>query len=112
MGRRRERIGEYATTRELPWATSALGPVPDDPAERLDWTQRGAAIGTYRVLFGVDDPSDTIGPELMAARYCSYINPQTLPLHNAFAHRPAGGQSPSLSHELTRKLSIESPLPG
>jgi len=63
MDARRERIGEFAAAVALPWATGALGPVPDDPGERLDWQQRAAAVGAYRETYGYDHPSDAIGPE-------------------------------------------------
>ena len=63
MDGRRERIGEFAADAELPWATAALGPVPDDPAQRLDWQQRAAAIGAYRETYGYDHPAEAIGPE-------------------------------------------------
>ena len=63
MDARKERIGEHAATSTLPWATSALGPVPEDPLTRLDWQQRAASIGAYRELSGYTHPADPIGPE-------------------------------------------------
>ena len=47
----------------LPWATEALGPVPEDPAERLEWQQRAASVGAYRETYGYDNPAEAIGPE-------------------------------------------------
>ena len=37
----KDRIGEHA----LSWAINALGPVSEDPVDRLDWQQRAASIG-------------------------------------------------------------------
>jgi hypothetical protein len=63
MDDRRRRIGEHAAASSLPWAVTALGAVPDDPAARLARQQKAAAIGTYRELSGHDHPDDPIGPE-------------------------------------------------
>ena len=52
MDDRQRRIGEHAAASSLPWAVAALGTVPDDPAERLAWQQKAAAIGAYRELSG------------------------------------------------------------
>jgi hypothetical protein len=40
MDARKDRIGEHAADHALPWAINALGAVPADPAERLEWQQR------------------------------------------------------------------------
>ena len=63
MDDRRRRIGEHAAASTLPWAIAALGAPPDDPAARLDWQRKAAAIGAYRELSGHDHPDDPIGPE-------------------------------------------------
>jgi hypothetical protein len=63
MDDRRRRIGEHAAASTLPWAIAALGASPDDPAARLDWQRKAAAIGAYRELSGHDHPDDPIGPE-------------------------------------------------
>jgi hypothetical protein len=63
MDARKERIGEHAAASSLPWAVSALGPVPADPLPRLDWQRRAASIGAYRELSGYNHPADPIGPE-------------------------------------------------
>ena len=63
MDDRRCRIGEHAAANRFPWALTALGPFPDDPAERLAWQHKAAAIGTYRELSGHDHPDNPIGPE-------------------------------------------------
>ncbi len=63
MDARKERIGEHAAAHALSWATTALGPVPADPLDRLDWQRKASSIGAYRELHGYDDPADPIGPE-------------------------------------------------
>jgi DNA-binding transcriptional ArsR family regulator len=52
MDARKERIGEHAAEHPPPWALNALGPVPGDLLDRLDWQQRASDIGTYRELSG------------------------------------------------------------
>jgi hypothetical protein len=63
MDERTERIGEHAVQAQPEWALRALGPVPADPAKRLDWQQRASAIGAYRELYGAGDQADPLGPE-------------------------------------------------
>jgi hypothetical protein len=63
MDARKERIGEHAAASTLPWAVSALGPVPADHAARLVWQHKAASVGAYRELSGYTDPADPIGPE-------------------------------------------------
>ena len=67
MDARKDRIGEHAAEHALPWAVTALGPVPARPADRRDWQQRASSIGAYRELSGYDHPADPIGPEPAAA---------------------------------------------
>jgi hypothetical protein len=67
MDARTDRIGEHTATHPPSWATTALGPVPADPPDRLEWQQRAAAIGAWRELSGHDHPADPIGPEPAAA---------------------------------------------
>ena len=67
MDARKDRIGEHAAEHALPWAVAALGPVPEDPLDRLDWQRRAASIGAWRELSGHGDPADPIGPEPVAA---------------------------------------------
>ncbi len=67
MDARQHRIGEYAAEHSLPWAVTALGPVPDDPQHRAEWQERAASIGGWRELSGHRDPADPIGPEPVAA---------------------------------------------
>jgi hypothetical protein len=51
----------------FPWAVAALGPVPADPLDRLDWQRKAASIGAWRELSGYQHPADPIGPEPAAA---------------------------------------------
>ena len=67
MDARKDRIGEHAAENAPPWAVTALGPVPEDPLDRLDWQKRAAAIGAWRELSGYRHPADPIGPEPVAA---------------------------------------------
>jgi hypothetical protein len=67
MDARKDRIGEHAAQNLLPWAIAALGPVPEDPSDRMDWQRRAAAVGAWRELSGHCDPADPIGPEPVAA---------------------------------------------
>ena len=67
MDARKDRIGEHAAEHALPWAVTALGPVPGHPLDRLDWQKRAASIGAWRELSGYDHPADPIGPEPVAA---------------------------------------------
>jgi hypothetical protein len=67
MDARTDRIGEHAARHPPSWALATLGPVPADPAGKLDWQNRAAAIGAWRELSGYDHPADPIGPEPAAA---------------------------------------------
>jgi hypothetical protein len=67
MDARTDRIGEHTASLPPPWATAALGQVPDRPSARLEWQKRAAAIGAWRELSGYEDPADPIGPEPAAA---------------------------------------------
>jgi conjugative relaxase-like TrwC/TraI family protein len=87
MDARKDRIGEHAAEHELPWAITALGPVPAHSADRLDWQKRAAAIGAWRELSGYHHPVDPIGPEPAAA-----APDLRAAWHEAFAALgPAGG---------------------
>ncbi len=63
MQARVERLGEHAVQTSPAWAVPALGPVPDDPVDRLDWQNRACKIATYRELYGIDEEHEVIGPE-------------------------------------------------
>jgi hypothetical protein len=63
MDARKERLGEYAAENALPWAVSALGPVPEHPAARQDWQRHAASIAAWRELSSYHHATDPIGPE-------------------------------------------------
>ena len=67
MDARKDRIGEHAAEHALPWAITALGPVPGHPLDRLDWQRRASSIAAWRELSGYDHPTEPIGPEPVAA---------------------------------------------
>ncbi|HEX6520770.1 MAG TPA: hypothetical protein VF070_12285 [Streptosporangiaceae bacterium] len=67
MDERTERIGAHAAVSCLPWAVSALGPVPAGAEALRDWRRRAAVIGAYRELSGYAHPDDPIGPEPAAS---------------------------------------------
>ncbi|MCD2193594.1 relaxase domain-containing protein [Actinomycetospora endophytica] len=41
-------LGQQQTKHPERWAVELLGPVPDDPAARADWTQRAGLVAGYR----------------------------------------------------------------
>ena len=63
MDQRADRLGEHAVETSPAWALQALGPVPEDPVDRLDWQARATRIATYRDLYGVGDDREVIGKE-------------------------------------------------
>ena len=63
MDQRTERLGEFTAEAPPAWALRGLGPVPDEPLERLEWEKRAAPIAAYRQLYGYSDPAEPIGPE-------------------------------------------------
>jgi hypothetical protein len=63
MDDRKQRIGQHTAQHPPPWAVTALGPVPADPAARQEWQHKAASIGAYRETYGCDHPADPIGPE-------------------------------------------------
>ncbi len=67
MDARKDRIGEHAAEHALPWAVTALGPVPGHPLDRLDWQRHASSIGAWRELSGYDHPAEPTGPEPAAA---------------------------------------------
>ena len=108
MDDRRRRIGEHAAASSLPWAVTALGTVPDDPAERLAWQQKAAAIGAYRELSGhlttrttrsAPSHREQPGPARRLARGPCTPSPRTTPGTAAKAgcptwrKRPAGSRN-------------------
>lgn len=44
------------------WAVESLGPVPDEPDQRAQWTSHAAVVASHRERAGVDDPAEPLGP--------------------------------------------------
>jgi hypothetical protein len=63
MDDRTRRLGEHAAISQPRWALRALGPVPQDPAARLDWEHRAGVVAAYRERYGYANLADAIGPE-------------------------------------------------
>lgn len=63
MDERKERLGEFAAESAPAWAVAALGPVPSDPLDRLEWQQRASQIAAYREMYGFDHDTEPCGPE-------------------------------------------------
>ena len=60
--RERTRALGTETAQQPPaWATSVLGPVPDDAMARLEWEARAGAVAAYREVQGWDDENAAIG---------------------------------------------------
>ena len=58
---RQDRLGEHAAEVRPAWALESLGPVPEDPLERLDWERRAGIMDSYRERFGVAGDAEIIG---------------------------------------------------
>ncbi|MEV6527807.1 hypothetical protein AB0M43_38385, partial [Longispora sp. NPDC051575] len=59
---RKAALGERAAAEPPPWALDRLGPVPEDPIARLDWTQRAGTVAAYREWYGRNlAPGDVLG---------------------------------------------------
>jgi conjugative relaxase-like TrwC/TraI family protein len=63
MDARKERLGQFTAESAPLWAVHALGPVPQEPSERLEWENRASHVAGYREMFGYDHPTEPIGPE-------------------------------------------------
>jgi hypothetical protein len=63
MDARKDRLGGHTAEAEPAWARRTLGPVPEEPLERLGWEQRAADIASYREQYGYDHATEAIGPE-------------------------------------------------
>lgn len=58
---RRAVLGEQLANERPQWAIEALGDVPEDPVERLEWEDRAGVAGAVRELLGHEDPADALG---------------------------------------------------
>jgi hypothetical protein len=83
LAERRADLAAQAADDHPEWATSVLGPVPDDDAEnaeaRAEWTERAGIIAAYREATDWDHPTLAIGrcpgvhtPEKRAAWHHAY----------------------------------------
>jgi hypothetical protein len=63
MDARADRLGEHTAGQQPVWAVRALGPVPEDPVDRLDWEGRASKVAAYRETFGYSHLFEPIGPE-------------------------------------------------
>ena len=62
MDERADRLGEHAAETSKESVVDLLGPVPDDPVARLDWTQRASKIERYRERYNIAE-AEGIGAE-------------------------------------------------
>jgi hypothetical protein len=53
---RRTQLAVATADQPPAWAIQELGPVPDDPTERIDWAKRAGAVAAHRELTSHDDP--------------------------------------------------------
>jgi hypothetical protein len=67
MDARKDRIGEHAADHALPWAITALGPVPSTRWTGWTGNDEPVPIGAWRELSGHDHPADPAGPDPIAA---------------------------------------------
>jgi hypothetical protein len=61
LDERRDELGAAVAERSDGWAVLDLGPVPDDPLERLEWEYRAGWAEMARELGGVDGDADPLG---------------------------------------------------
>jgi hypothetical protein len=59
---RQAALGHAAATEQPTWATSQLGPPPDDPGARQAWVRAAGIAGAYRELRNLPDDMPSIGP--------------------------------------------------
>jgi len=60
MDRRASDLGDQVAASPPAWAKQ-LGPVPADPVDRAEWTERAAVVGAYREQYVYDSATDPIG---------------------------------------------------
>ena len=58
---RRRELGSRIAADQPAWAIDTLGPVPDEPMERLEWEERAGWAAAYRELSDHADESDPLG---------------------------------------------------
>ena len=63
MDARADRLGEFAAETAPPFLTELIGPVPENPAERLSWERKASAVMVYREVYSFARDDDAIGAE-------------------------------------------------
>jgi hypothetical protein len=58
---RHHQLGHAAATERPVWATTVLGPPPDDPAQRQGWIRDAGLVGAYRELQTIPQDVSSIG---------------------------------------------------
>jgi conjugative relaxase-like TrwC/TraI family protein len=61
LGGRAHDLGEQAATECPSWATSVLGPVPEDAGQRQTWVEQAGQIAAAREATGWTDPEHALG---------------------------------------------------
>jgi conjugative relaxase-like TrwC/TraI family protein len=61
MDRRVDDLSARQVQNPEPWALRYLGDVPDDPIQRITWSDRAGRVAAYREQYGVSTPEDAIG---------------------------------------------------
>jgi conjugative relaxase-like TrwC/TraI family protein len=61
MDVRRAELGERTVEAPPPYLTERIGPLPEDPLERLGWIEKATAVETYRERYGITSKTDVLG---------------------------------------------------
>lgn len=62
MDARQAALGEQAAAQPPEWAAEHLGPVPDELAERAEWTERAGRVAAYREMYDRESLPVVLGP--------------------------------------------------
>jgi len=58
-------IRGHAATQDPPsYLTNSLGPVPDEPGQRIEWERLAGRVEQHREIHGITDPDRPLGPHL------------------------------------------------
>jgi hypothetical protein len=72
--RRRDELGEMAVIEAPAWATRALGAVPDEHAERAEWTRNAGVVAAHRERSGHTDDDTALPPAPPRSRVEEYAS--------------------------------------
>jgi hypothetical protein len=61
MDQRVDSLGSRQVEEPEPWAIKYLGDVPEDPIDRMGWTEKAAQVAAYREQYNITDPDNAIG---------------------------------------------------